>query len=82
VPKTAYLQWKTNLPRVLEYLSTTRVVNYSSNFWETVCKTVRPMLSVRCLSCRPVCLSVCDVGVLWQIKMKLGMQVGLGLFTN
>jgi len=28
------------------------------------------------------CLSVCDVGVLWQmvgrIKMKLGMQVGLG----
>jgi len=34
-------------------------------FWATVCKTVRPMLSDRCLS---VCLSVCpvcDVGVLW-----------------
>ena len=27
----------------------------------TVCKIVRPMLSYRC----PVCLSVCDVGVLW-----------------
>ena len=30
-------------------------------FWATVCKTVRPMLSVRCLS---VC-HVCNVGVLW-----------------
>ena len=26
------------------------------HFWATVCKTVRPMLSVRCLY--PVCLSV------------------------
>jgi len=36
-------------------------------FWATVCKTVRPMLSDRCLSCVS-CLSVCpvyDVGVLW-----------------
>jgi len=35
------------------------------NFWATDCKTVRPMLSDRCLS---VCLSylyVCNVGVLW-----------------
>jgi len=32
------------------------------NFWATVYKTVRPMLSVHCLS---VYLSVCDVGVLW-----------------
>jgi len=35
----------------------------SSPFWATVCKTVRPMLSDRCLS---VCLAVrpvCDVGV-------------------
>ena len=31
------------------------------SFGATVCKTVRPMLSVRCLSC----LSVCNVGVLW-----------------
>jgi len=32
-----------------------------AGFWATVCETVRPMLSDRC----PVCLSVCDVGVLW-----------------
>ena len=52
-------------------------------FWATFCTTVCPMLSNR----RPVCpilsyLSVCNVGVLGQtvgrIKMKLGMQVGLG----
>ena len=29
------------------------------DFWATVCKTVRPMISVRCMSC----LSVCNVGV-------------------
>jgi len=53
------------------------------NFGATVCKTVRPMLSDRCLSC-PVCLSVlsvtsvyCGQTVGW-IKVKLGMQVGLG----
>jgi len=50
----------------------------------TVCKTARPMLSVRCLS---VCLSVCPVCLsvtfmhcgqtVGQIKTKLGMQVGL-----
>jgi len=36
--------------------------------WATVCKTVRPMLSDRCLSVCPVlsCLSVCNVGVLWR----------------
>ena len=54
--------------------------------WATVCKTVRRMLSVRCLS-YPVCLSVClsVTFVHWhcsqtvgRIKMKLGMQVGLG----
>ena len=52
-----------------------------SNFWATVCKTVRPMLSVRCLTVCSVCLSVtlvhCGQAVGW-IKMKLGMQVGLG----
>jgi len=32
------------------------------SFWTTVCKTVRPMLSDRCLSVLSV-LSVCDVGV-------------------
>ena len=30
------------------------------SFWATVCKTVRPMLPVRCLSC-----PVCDVCALW-----------------
>jgi len=34
------------------------------------------MLSDHCLSVLS-CLSVCDVGVIW-IKMKLGMEVGLG----
>jgi len=32
--------------------------------WATVCKTVRPMLTDRCLSVLFVC-SVCDVSVLW-----------------
>ena len=40
-----------------------------NDFWATVCKTVRPMLSDRCLSC-PVlsclfCLSVCDIRAMW-----------------
>ena len=50
------------------------------SFWVTVCKMVCPMLSHHC----PVCLSVlsvtlvqCGQTVGW-IKMKLGMQVGLG----
>jgi len=49
-------------------------------FWATVCKTVRPMLSDRC----PVCLSCLSVTLVYcgqtvgRIKMKLGMQVGLG----
>jgi len=34
------------------------------NVWATVCKTVRPMLSVRCLSVSSVC-AVCDVRTLW-----------------
>ena len=52
-----------------------------SHFWATVCKTVCPMLSVRCLSCLSVCLSVTFVHcgqTVGRIKMKLGMQVGLG----
>ena len=57
-----------------------------NSFWATVCKTVRPMLSVHCpvLSC-PVlsclsCLSVTFVHcgqTAGQMKMKVGMQVGL-----
>jgi len=39
--------------------------HFSAHFWATVCKTVRPMLSVRCLSCLSVCMSVCDVRAPW-----------------
>jgi len=54
-----------------------------SFYWPTVCKTVRPMLSVRCLS---VCLfcPVLTVTLMYcrqtvgRIKMKLGMRVSLG----
>jgi len=49
-------------------------------FWATVCKTFRPMVSVRCLSCLSG-LSVTFVHcgqTVGQIKMKLGMRVGLG----
>jgi len=55
---------------------------FTCGFWATVCKTVRPMLSDRSLSC-PVCpiLSVtlvyCDYTIAW-IKMKLGVEVGFG----
>jgi len=41
------------------------ITTISYTFWATVCKTVRPMLSDRCLSSLSVCLSVCNVGVLW-----------------
>ena len=34
-------------------------------FWATVCKTVCPMLSDRCMSVLSVCLSVCNVRALW-----------------
>ena len=40
-------------------------MRHEYRFWATVCKTVRPMLSVRCLSVLSVCLSVCDVRALW-----------------
>jgi len=43
-------------------------IDRANQFWATICKTVRPMLSDRCLSVLSVCLSVCsvcDVGVLW-----------------
>ena len=65
------------------YLLPTSTYSNTFSFWATVCKTVRPMLSVRCLSVRSVLsvCPVCDVRALWPngwIKMKLGMQVGLG----
>ena len=46
-------------------------------FWATVCKTVRPTLSDRCPVCLSVTLVYCGQTVGW-IKMKLGMEVGLG----
>jgi len=62
------------------------------NLWANVCKTVRPMLSDRCLSslsvslsvlsCLSVCLSVtlvyCSQTVGW-IKIPLGREVGFGI---
>ena len=51
-----------------------------SFYWATVCKTVHPMLSVRCLfvlSCLSVMLVYCGQMVV-LIKTKLGMEVGLG----
>ena len=48
-----------------------------TRFWATVCKTVRPMLSDRCLSCLSVTL-VYSVQTVGWIKMKLGTEVGLG----
>ena len=55
----------------------------SCDFWATVCKTVRPMLSVRCLFVLSVlsCLSVTFVHcgqTVGRIKTKLGTQVVLG----
>jgi len=57
---------------------------YHFGFSATVCETVGPLLSDRCLSVCPVCpvsLSVtfvyCGQTVGW-INMKLGIQVGLG----
>jgi len=52
-----------------------------TNFWATVCKTVRPMLSDHCLSCLSVMLVYC-CQMVGRIKMKLGMQVGLNPGCN
>ena len=47
----------------------------------TVCKTVRPMLPVRCLSVLSVTFVHCGQTV-GRIKMKLGMQVGLSSWVS
>jgi len=41
------------------------IQHYYYHFLTTICKTVHSMLSDHCLVCLSVCLSVCDVGVLW-----------------
>jgi len=59
--------------KVQTYVASLRV-------WETVCKTVRCMLSDRwpvCLSALSVTLVHCGQTVGW-IQMKLGTQIGLG----
>jgi len=48
-----------------------------SHFGATVCKTVRPTLSNRCLSCLSVTLVYYGQTVRW-IRMPLGVEVGLG----
>ena len=60
----------------MEYL-----LSMNATRWATVCETVRPVLSDRCLSC--ICLSVMSglsatLVYCGRIKMKLVMQVGLG----
>jgi len=74
----------TNFPRVYQrpyglssqWYSTGYATNSS---WATVCKTICPTLSDRCLSVLSVTLVYCGCGqtVAW-IKMPLGMEVGLG----
>jgi len=56
-----------------------RIIFLPVCFWATVCKTVCPTLSDRCLSCQcpSVTLEYCGQTVGW-IKIKLGMEVGLG----
>jgi len=48
-------------------------------FWATVCKTVRPMPSDRCLSVLSLSVTLVYCGqTVGRMKMKLGTQVGLG----
>ena len=61
----------------LKRVQRTDKLRKSHDFWATVCKTVRPILSDRCLSCLYVTLVYCGQTVRW-IKIKLGTQVGLG----
>ena len=62
-----------------------RAPQYLAHFWATVCKTVRPMLSVRCLSvlsCPVLSVTFVHCGqTVGRIKMKLGMQVASALAT-
>jgi len=54
-------------------------VGFRFSFWATVCKTAHPILLDHCrvLSCLSVTSVYCGQTVGW-IKMKLGVQVGLG----
>ena len=46
-------------------------------FWATVCKTVCPILSARCLSVLSVTFVYLDQSV-GRIKLPLGVEIGLG----
>jgi len=64
---------------MMEYEFKSECCRILTIFWATVCKTVRPRLSDRCLSCLivlSVTLLYCGQTVGW-IKMKLGTEVGL-----
>ena len=65
------------LRRIIAAISIEEIMYPIVDFSATVCKTVRPVLSVRCLSCVHVMLVYCGQTVGW-IKMKLGVEVGLG----
>ena len=63
-----------------DWRSTTVPRNLLLNFWATVWKTTRPMLTHRCLSCLLSCLSVTLVycsQTVGFIRMPLGIKVGL-----
>jgi len=74
----SFVQTKTSAPASRG--QTEHVVSYSTGMhscWATVCKTVRSMLPVRCLSCLSVTFVHCGQTAGW-ITMKLGTKVGLG----
>ena len=59
-PSCGFLILQANAEALDSWGGTTKHYLISPDFWATVCETVRPMLSVRCLSCLFV-LSVCPV---------------------
>jgi len=74
-PQVDFAPISFSLAPVLVYIA---VGSDPLTFWATICKTVRPMLSARCLSVLSVMLVYCGQTVGW-IKIKLGMEAGLGL---
>jgi len=52
----------------------------SADFWATVCKTVRPILSDRCLSVCLSYLSVCNLGVLRPNSRALSQIIYLSIY--
>ena len=76
---TLAIHWQWHPPKILRRSCTSIVHNTAQNTSDKFLG-VRPMLSVRCLSvclCLSVTLVYCGQTVGW-IKMKLGVEVGLG----